>query len=76
MLSVTPMFYILWGLLWSSALLLDEQVVVFLLPLNAVYLLYGSTYTSQALGVVGLYAGIWMMATRLPLAPHIKEGNR
>ncbi|XP_045185435.2 uncharacterized protein LOC123543432 [Mercenaria mercenaria] len=69
-LSVLPMFYVLWGILWHSALVLSEQVVVFLLPLNAVYLLYGSSYTSQALAVVGLYSGIWMMIMKLPLNPY------
>lgn len=70
MLSVLPTYFVLWGILWQSKLLLSEQVVVFLLPLNAVFLLYGSSYTSQALAVVGLYAGIWMMAMKLPLNPH------
>ncbi|XP_060575028.1 uncharacterized protein LOC132732568, partial [Ruditapes philippinarum] len=70
LLSVLPMFYVLWGILWQANLVLSEQTVVFLLPLNAVYLLYGSSYTSQALAVVGLYAGIWMMMMKLPLRPY------
>lgn len=73
MLAVIPQFYILWGILWRGALIMSEQLVVFLLPLNAVYLLYGSSYTSQALGTVGLYSGIWMISTKLPLAPYVPD---
>jgi len=69
-LATMPMYYVLWGLLWRGALLLSEQVVVFIVPLHAVYLLYGSSFTSQALALVGLYAGVWMMLTRLPLRPY------
>lgn len=70
MLSVLPLYYVFWGIVWKSTLVLSEQVVVFLLPLNAVLLLYGSSYTSQALAVIGLYVGIWMMLMKLPLNPH------
>ena len=76
MLSVLPSFYILWGILWEFKLLLSEKYVVFLLPMNAVYLLYGSSYTSQTLSIVGLYSGIWMMATKLPLIPCVKMDSR
>lgn len=76
MLSVLPLFYVLWGILWESKLVLSEKFVVFLLPLNAVYLLYGSSYTSQTLSIVGLFSGIWMMVTKLPLIPYIKIDNR
>ena len=76
MLSVLPSFYILFGILWDSKLIMSEKYVVFLLPLNAVYLLYGSSYTSQTLSIVGLFSGIWMMVTKLPLIPYIKTVGR
>ncbi|XP_052811101.1 uncharacterized protein LOC128238855 isoform X2 [Mya arenaria] len=65
--ATLPTYYILWGLLWEGKLLLSEQVVVFLVPVHTIYLLFGSSYTSQALALVGLYSGIWMMVTKLPL---------
>ena len=70
MTAVGPMFYVFWGIVWLSKLILSEQLVVFLVPLNAVYLLYGSSYTSQALALVGLYSGVWMMVMKLPLKPY------
>ncbi|KAL4233802.1 Pleckstrin y domain-containing A member 1 [Mactra antiquata] len=69
-LAVLPMYYVLWGILWQGRLVLSEQVVVFLLPLNAVFMLYGSSYTSQALAAIGIYAGVWMMLMKLPLNPY------
>ena len=76
MLSVLPLFYIMWGILWEDKLIMSEKFVVFLLPLNAVYLLYGSSYTSQTLALIGLFSGIWMMVTRLPLIPYVKKNYR
>lgn len=72
-LCTLPKYYILWGILWQDKLIMSEQWVVFLVPLHGVYLLYGSSFSSQALALVGLYSGIWMMVMRLPLTPHRTE---
>lgn len=66
-----PVFYILWGVLWKKELILSEQFVVFLLPLNLPLILYGTSYTSWAMSVTGIITSLWMMAHVLPLKPYL-----
>ncbi|KAK3576346.1 hypothetical protein CHS0354_039280 [Potamilus streckersoni] len=73
LLCTIPVHFVFWGILWKSSLVLHEQVVVFLFPFHVVYLLYGSSYTSQTLAVLGIISGLWMISNKLPLIPHRKS---
>ncbi|XP_056014198.1 uncharacterized protein LOC125674968 isoform X1 [Ostrea edulis] len=72
-LGSTPIYYVLWGILWKSVVLLPEPVVVFLLPLNVAMLLYGSSWTCWALAFVGGSSSLWMMSTHFKLQPYSEK---
>lgn len=65
-----PNCYILWGLLYDNVLVLNEQVVIFTLPLNFPLILYSSSYTGWALAVAGIVSSIWMMFAKFALQPY------
>ncbi|XP_071135715.1 uncharacterized protein [Mytilus edulis] len=65
-----PNCYILWGLLYDNVLVLNEQVVIFTLPLNFPLILYSSSYTGWALAVTGIVSSIWMMFAKFALQPY------
>ncbi|XP_060085782.1 uncharacterized protein LOC132565172 [Ylistrum balloti] len=69
-LAYLPVLYILSGVLWKNKVLLSEQVVVFLLPLNLPLILYGTSYTSWAMATTGIVTSLWMMSNILPLKPY------
>lgn len=69
-LAYLPVLYVLWGILWKKEILLSEQVVVFLVPLNLPLMIYGSSYTSWALAFTGIITSLWMMINVLPLKPY------
>ncbi|XP_061169232.1 uncharacterized protein LOC133178545 [Saccostrea echinata] len=72
-LGSTPIYYVLWGILWKSVVLLPEPVVVFLLPLNAAMLLYGSSWTCWVLAFVGISSSVWMMSNHFKLIPYSEK---
>lgn len=72
-LGTTPIYYVLWGVLWKSTVLLPEPVVVFLLPLNVAMLLYGSSWTCWTLAFVGASSSIWLMSTQFKLIPYSEK---
>lgn len=63
----TPIYIVLWGILWLDEIRLNEKLVIFLMPLNSLLFLVGSTYTAWALAVFGIFSGVWMMSCKLPL---------
>lgn len=63
----TPVYIVLWGILWLDEIRLNEKLVIFLMPLNSLLFLVGSTYTAWALAIFGMFSGIWMMSCKLPL---------
>ncbi|CAC5417622.1 unnamed protein product [Mytilus coruscus] len=65
-----PNCYILWGLLYDNVLFLNEQVVIFTLPLNFPLILYSSSYTGWALAVAGIVSSVWMMFAKFALQPY------
>ncbi|OWF37662.1 hypothetical protein KP79_PYT07874 [Mizuhopecten yessoensis] len=69
-LAYLPVLYILWGVLWRKVVLLSEQVVVFLMPLNLPLILYGTSYTSWAMATTSVVTCLWMMTNILPLKPY------
>ncbi|XP_022102151.1 uncharacterized protein LOC110985436 isoform X2 [Acanthaster planci] len=46
---------------------LNVELVVFLTPLNALFFLVGSSFTSWLLSCVGLSAGIWMLVEKISI---------
>lgn len=72
-LGTAPIYYVLWGVLWKSTVLLPEPVVVFLLPLNVAMLLYGSSWTCWTLAFVGASSSIWLMSTQFKLIPYSEK---
>ncbi|XP_052823597.1 uncharacterized protein LOC106878824 [Octopus bimaculoides] len=63
----TPVYIVLWSILWVDEIRLNEKLVIFLMPLNSLLFLVGSTYTAWALGAFGIFSGVWMMSYKLPL---------
>ncbi|GAB1597902.1 uncharacterized protein LOC115211136 [Argonauta hians] len=63
----TPVYIVLWSILWFDEIRLNEKLVIFLMPLNSLLFLVGSTYTAWALAAFGIFSGIWMMSYKLPL---------
>ncbi|XP_033741043.1 uncharacterized protein LOC117327911 [Pecten maximus] len=75
-LAYLPVFYILSGVLWKKKVLLSEQVVVFLVPLNLPLILYGTSYTSWAMATTAIITSLWMMTNILPLKPYLPPHRR
>lgn len=65
----SPVYVVLWGVLYRREIIWSEMFVVLLMPLNLVLLLLASSYTCRILAMCGLISGIWMMVQRLPLLP-------
>ena len=72
-LGTLPIYYVLWGVLWKSMVLLPEPAVVFALPLNFALLLYGSSWTCWVLAFVGASSSVWMMSTHFKLIPYSEK---
>ncbi|XP_064629588.1 uncharacterized protein LOC135488752 [Lineus longissimus] len=61
-----PNYVQLFAILWTGKIPLWDRYVVFLAPWN-LFLLYGCSYQSWALGIFGLLSAAWMMIYKLPL---------
>ncbi|KAK7107994.1 hypothetical protein V1264_015800 [Littorina saxatilis] len=64
-----PVYIVLAGIMWRGEIW-SEKAVVFMLPMNALLVLLGTSFTSWALCVAGAVCGIGMMMFKLPLLPY------
>ncbi|XP_076444586.1 uncharacterized protein LOC143282735 [Babylonia areolata] len=68
-LASLPVYVVMGGILWEGRIW-SEKAVVFSMPLNALLLVAGSSYTAWVLCAAGFVCGLGMMVFRLPLLPN------